>query len=50
MVTLHVCDYSTVDTLHDQIQDGNNSTFNGFKNYFLIYVPNNKASNKEKIE
>ena len=48
-VTLHVSDYLSFQALHKQIKEGNNSTFNGFKNYVLINVPSNVADDANKI-
>ena len=48
-VTLHIVDYSCLTAIHKQIKDGNNSTFNGFKNYFLINFPSHIASERQKI-
>ena len=46
---MHVSDHLSLGSLDDMIRDGNNSTFNGFKNYFLINVPSDLATDKEAI-
>ena len=42
-------DHLSLRALDDQIREGNNSTFNGFKNYFLINIPSYIANETEKI-
>ena len=49
-ITLHVSDYSSLRSLDDQIREGNNSTFNGMKNYFLINVPSRMENDAEGIK
>lgn len=48
-ITLHIFDHSNLAALDSLLKDNNNSTFNGFKNYFLISLPPDKATNKGKI-
>jgi hypothetical protein len=48
-LTLHVADLASLRALDEQISEGNNSTFNGFKNYFLINIPSHLANDTEKI-
>ena len=48
-VTLHIFDYSNLEALYNLIRDNNNSTFNGFKNYFLIHLPREKATDQTQI-
>ena len=47
---MHVSDHSSLPSLDDQIREGNNSTFNGMKNYFLINVPSDMAKDIENIK
>ena len=47
---MHVSDYSSLRSLDDQIREGNNSTFNGMKNYFLINVPSRMENDIEGIK
>ena len=47
--TLHLFDHPNVSLLFDHIRDGNNSTMNGFKNYYLIHVPESYANNSKAI-
>ena len=49
-ITLHVSDLSSLRALDDQIREGNNSTFNGMKNYFLINVPSKMAGDMEEMK
>ena len=49
LVTLHIFDHSNVTALDSQIRNNNNSTFNGFKDYFLINLPPDKATDQGKI-
>ena len=49
---MHVSDHFSLPSLDDQIREGNNSTFNGMKNYFLVNVPSDIAikANKANVE
>jgi hypothetical protein len=47
--TLHIFDHPNISILDKQIRDGNNSTFNGFKNYYLVHVPVDEATNTMEI-
>ena len=49
-ITLHVADHASLSSLDDQIREGNNSTFNGMKNYFLINVPSHMAKDTKSIK
>ena len=44
-----MCDHLSLRALDNLIKDGNNSTFNGFKNYFLINLPSYVANDTRKI-
>ena len=47
--TVHIFDLPNISLLDNQIRDGNNSTFNGFKNYYLVHVPVDEATNTREI-
>ena len=44
-----MADLWSLRALDEQIREGNNSTFNGFKNFFLINIPSNMANDTGKI-
>ena len=48
--TLHVFDVANVSMSFNQIRNGNNSTLNEFRNYYLINVPEHYSRNSSKIE
>ena len=47
--TLHILDLPNANLLFSHIRDDNNSTLNGFKNYYLIHVPEYYSNNNQTI-
>ena len=47
--TLHIIDLPNVSMSFNQIKDGNNSTLNEFRNYYLINIPEHSSKNSYKI-
>ena len=47
--TLHIFDLPNTDLLFRQLKEENCSTLNGFKNYYLIHVPEYYSNNSQTI-
>ena len=47
--TLHILDLPDANILFSYICKDNNSTLNGFKNYYLIHVPEHYSNNSQTI-